>query len=283
MRLGGNARFGALLERYGLRRAELQKKYRSAAARYYRESLDALEKGASPAEAPSREAGVRVEGPASKPVAVEGFGSDDLLAPGKKPKKRSRSRFKEGWEKSKRKVESWGKGLSKKFGKIFRRSKSKGRRGTGGSAREDVSASNDSTFEFDAAPGRRARRNRFDDDLISFQKAPREAHGKPFLGWKNYLQAPANSKLDASFRRKIRTFKSQTSGGVSKGAPSGLPPKDPGPLSDREHRFADPGRASPQRRPRGAREAPLVPDPFQKKPPARDASSIHSEGLNATN
>lgn len=258
----------------------IHKKYRTRAVKYYRERLDAIERGEAPPQAPGPGEGARVDGldPHLR-VEIQGFGSDDLLP--KKPKKRSRSRFKEGWEKGKRKMEKWGKGISRQFNKIFRRSKSKSKkRKPENSTNDDVSASNDSYFELGSIHRRKpANHKRFDDDLISFKKSRKDQPGKPFLGWKNYLEKPSGSKYKASYKQKIRSFKSQTSGGDQQGLGGHVPVDCPGSYSDHEGKMNRKlrGRSVKTKKKKKGEKSDddaQIQDPFQKKKDAVDTVSI---------
>lgn len=286
MQLGGNARFREFLKKYKLGTMSIHKKYRTSAAKYYREYLDALENGEVPGQAPELGEGAKVENGSSQHLRVEiqGFGSDDL-AP--KTKKRSRSRFKEGWEKGKRKMEKWGKNISKKFGKIFRRSKSKKKKKpVNNSTNDDVSASNDSYFEIDdMRKQKQTRQNRFDDDLISFKKSRNEEPGKPFLGWKHYLEKPSGSKFKANYKKKIRTFKSQTSGTGQENYLQTPPVENQNSYSDYERKFD--GKEKKEKQKKSGKKMDLdseVQNPFQKKNLASDGVSIQKgEILKAIN
>jgi hypothetical protein len=222
MEHGGNLNFRKFMSQYGLEKMNIHKKYYTVATKFYRNKLDALTNKNESFEdkAPSIEEGKKIEGLKSNHLEIKsmGFGSDDLLPKPKKPK-RSRSRFKEGWEKGKKKMEKWGNSISKKFGKIFKRSKSKSKKKKKQRKEEeevvddndDISASNDSYFEIKNMKKKKEKQSRFDDDLISFKKKNDNIPAKPFNGWKKYLEKPSKSKLDAKYQKRIRAFKSQNS------------------------------------------------------------------------
>ena len=210
MEKGGNSNFREFLRIYNLEDLNIHSKYRTGAAKFYRQSLDAKQKGEQPRKRPSEEEGRKVEIPSSTHLMVgtAGFGSDDL----RPKKKRSRSRFKEGWEKGKKKVEKWGSKISEKFGKIFKRSRSRKKKDKKGQVSGDVSASNDSYFEIKSIKKSKKadKQNRFDEGLISFKKKQRVAPAKPFPGWKKYSEK-GGSKVRKDYRQQARAFKSQTS------------------------------------------------------------------------
>jgi len=235
MEKAGNQRFWEFLKEYGIQRMSIHKKYYTKAAKYYRQYLDELVRRGQTnilkgkktngnieeddmeeyekKNKPDKEEGVKLEGMKNNLLDIKpmGFGSDDMFP--KKKKKRSRSRFKEGWEKGKRKMEKWGNSISKKFGKIFRRSKSKKKAREEDIPDDDISASNDSYFEIKKIKKSKKpqNQNRFDDDLISFKKNQTNVPNKPFNGWKNYLEKPSKSKLSSEYKKKVRAFKSQNS------------------------------------------------------------------------
>ena len=207
MQLGGNAKFRDFLDKYQIKNMNIHKKYKTKAAKHYREYLDSLCNGSSPGKPPKIDDGkepFEIRNNNFK-IQITGFGSDDMYPP--KPRKRSKSKFKESWQKGKKKMEEWGTNISKRFGKMFRRSKSKRKKKQRKSSNEpndDISESNDSYFEIDAMKrGRKAKnQKRFDDKLISFKKNDNKVIGKPFPGWKKYSENPEKNK---------RKFNSQTS------------------------------------------------------------------------
>mgnify|MGYP001801713122 CR=1 FL=1 len=221
MELGGNAAFTNFMDHYGISRMNINKKYHTKAAKYYRVLLDSRQKKENLTEVPpSKKEGVQVEGAKiiSANNQLTGFGSDDLLPnPKKEKKKRSRSRFKEGWEKGKRKMGKWTSNISKKFGKIFRRSKSKSKKRHEKKEEEipndDVSMSNDSTFEIKnmKRSKKEVHQNRFNEDLVSFKKHDKQIEGKSISGWKKYLNKSSRPKMTSDYLNKIRIFKSQNS------------------------------------------------------------------------
>ena len=168
MSKGGNKKFREFLLKYNMIDMNIKKKYLTKAAKYYREYLDSLCKGESPAKAPSNSEGKEpVESRSNNfEIKISGFGSDDMYPHEQsKKRKRSKSKFKESWQKGKKKMEQWGSNISKKFGKIFRRSKSKKKSRKSSKSEEekndDISESNDSYFEIKKMRKKKKNLNRF--------------------------------------------------------------------------------------------------------------------------
>lgn len=77
MRVGGNAKFRAFLETYGLQDAPIERKYHTRAAEYYRDTVRATADGqASPGPPPSQEDGAQATGGTSAHVVTSGMGND---------------------------------------------------------------------------------------------------------------------------------------------------------------------------------------------------------------
>ena len=120
MAQGGNIKFRYFLQKYKLSDMNIHYKYKTRAARYYRDNLDRILSGEDIEEPPSFKEGNIVEKTTS-PFAssgMTGFGSDDLI----KPERKEESTFKDKWDESKKKVSGWGMSIGKSVGGWFKKS-----------------------------------------------------------------------------------------------------------------------------------------------------------------
>lgn len=112
-------KFKYFLQKYKLSSINIHQKYKTRAARYYRDNLDRILSGEDMEEAPSFKEGNKVEviQSAFTRSGLTGFGSDDLI----KPERKEESSLKDKWDQGKKKMTMWGNSIGKSVGGWFKK------------------------------------------------------------------------------------------------------------------------------------------------------------------
>ena len=121
--MGGNLKFKEFLESFDLIKDNINFKYKTNAAKFYRDNLDNIMNGRDLEMEPSYEKGRELFEFESNigSGGLMAFGSDDLI----QDERKVDSAFKQNWEKGKKKVTTWGLTIGKGFNSIITKTKQK--------------------------------------------------------------------------------------------------------------------------------------------------------------
>ena len=106
------------MQRYSLDNINIHMKYKTRAARFYRENLDNIMEGKDLCHPPDISDGQEIE--ETKSVyggGITSYGSDDIF----QKERKSPSGFKQKFAKGKKKVEAWGMNIGTGIGKLFKK------------------------------------------------------------------------------------------------------------------------------------------------------------------
>ena len=206
MVLGGNLKFKDFLNKYDLNQENIHSKYKTNAAKSYRESLDNVLNGKDLEQAPEYDKGRELFEFKSKmdQGGLMGFGSDDLV----QSERKVDSGFKDNWEKGKQKMSLWGSNIGKGFNTFISRTKQKFE-----STKEEKEEGKEGT------PAEKSKaREKLDQGLTNFKKGMGTLGSKLSLGWSVFSNKTKKLAQDSQrfISEKTEQYRSSTSANPNK-------------------------------------------------------------------
>jgi hypothetical protein len=173
MMIGGNQKFKEFLQTFDLCNDNIHHKYKTNAAKFYRENLDNITKGRDVEQPPDFDKGRELFHFQSKMDSggLMAFGSDDLV----QDERQVESGFKQNWEKGKKKMSTWGMSIGRGFNSLVEKTKKKF---------ESKNTENEQETPVPPEPQEKsATREKFDKGIDSFKKGMGTLGNKISLGW----------------------------------------------------------------------------------------------------
>ena len=183
MMLGGNLKFKDFLKKYDLNKDNIHTKYKTNAAKSYRENLDNVLNGKDLEQPPEYQNGKELFKFESKMDSggLTGFGSDDLV----QKERKVDSGFKENWEKGKKTISLWGSNIGKGFNTFISKTKQKfeSQKDKNQNNEQNNDSNNQQNLSKEEIAEKSKTREKFDKGLTNLKKGMGTLGSKISLGW----------------------------------------------------------------------------------------------------
>jgi hypothetical protein len=182
MLIGGNQKCKEFFEKFDLDKDNIHHKYKTIAAKFYRDNLDNILKGNDLNQEPSYDQGREFFQFQSKMDSggLMAFGSDDLV----QDERKVDSGFKENWEKGKKTVSMWGMNIGKGFNSLVEKTKKRFEKKKEDENPEQQEIQEQQENQGEAQPEEKsATREKFDKGFDNFKKGMGTLGSKISLGW----------------------------------------------------------------------------------------------------
>ena len=172
--IGGNQKFKEFLDTFDLNKDNIHHKYKTHAAKFYRENLDNILNGKDLEQPPDFDKGRELFHFQSKmdTGGLMAFGSDDLV----QNERQVESGFKQNWEKGKQKMSNWGISIGKGFNSLVEKTKKR-------FESKETPNEQENPVPPPEPQEKSAAREKFDKGMDSFKKGMGTIGNKISLGW----------------------------------------------------------------------------------------------------